>query len=252
MEKLTEKSLWTNDRIKYIKNVHITEFDMKSGGISVMKEYHLVPDEDIAKLETAKSKDERNIMLGKMQLSIPTLAKALVDGFSRARATFVEENNIPEENILAIKKDALFIIDYPVKKQQLSENILFRPKNTYTSYMAVNDKEIYFSPLKPELDIKGVSQDTREFQKDFLFKDFYGIMKKSEILDNEAIFDIAKKYRSDYLGRRLPIGAYRDVLTGKYMLEGLAVDNADQSFINDIGIATNYKEFVLPFISNLV
>lgn len=248
-EKLTDRSLWTNPLVRYLKNRHITEYDMKSGGLSVIRENGLLPKDKIDELERM-TKENRDIAIGNLQSDVPGLAKGLVDGFAKERERFVTVNGIPNENILSIKKDALFIIDFSVKVQQTTPNVLFRIKNRYTSFTAFNQKELFFSP--DHLDAKGFTNMFRDLQKDFLLAEYYRIMKRSETLEYSDVFDILRKYRSDYVGRRLPIGFYRNADTGVYDFDGFSLNDADDTMKKDVMIDHNYMECVLPFLQNIV
>ena len=61
------KSNWTNKEIKYLKNVSIVEYDLQSGGLNIIKQFKLLPQEKINQLESF-DKEKRNIAVGKLQI----------------------------------------------------------------------------------------------------------------------------------------------------------------------------------------
>ena len=88
MSIVQQKSNYTNKNILYLKNVSITEYDLKSGGFNVIREFKLLPEDKIKLLETYE-KDKRNIVIGKIQAKSSKLSKEMVEGFGKARAKFV-------------------------------------------------------------------------------------------------------------------------------------------------------------------
>ena len=66
MEKL-ERQNFLNKDIVYLKNVSITEWDMHSAVLSIMKQHKLIP-ENIAEELSKLPKLDRNIRIGKLQI----------------------------------------------------------------------------------------------------------------------------------------------------------------------------------------
>ena len=246
-----ERSNWTNKSIDYLKNVTITEYDLASGGLSVIKENNLLGPKYIAELD-AMEKEKKNIIIGKLQAKIPDLAKNMVIGFGKARQAFVDLNNIPDENILSIKKDAIFLVNCYNINGQVSKNLLFRAKNTYSSYIRLNNKEMYFSAITKELDVKGLSDEAYSLQEKFILKDIARFLSMSEKISEEQLYLNLKKYRSDYLNRNLPIETYRQLDTGIFVVDNFEMNTVDQSYIDQIDISFNYKNYILPLIRILL
>lgn len=254
MSIVLEKSNWTNKEIKYIKNVTITEYDMKDGGMSIIKEYKLLPDEKIKELDSLE-KEEKNIRIGKIQAKSKDLTKNMVQSFGKARELFVTKNNIPDDCILSIKKDALFIVNWPVKATQISENINFRPKHKYSSYMILNNKEFYFS--FSGLTVKGFSEENLESQEKYLLSDISNFLNQAEKIQPDLIFNNLKKYSSKYLNKELPIETYRNIDTNEFDIHSeyigdYSMKDIDESFLSDLDISHNYMYYILPMIKNIM
>ena len=250
MSIVQQKSNYTNKNILYLKNVSITEYDLKSGGFNVIREFKLLPEDKIKLLETYE-KDKRNIVIGKIQAKSSKLSKEMVEGFGKARTKFVELNRIPDENILSIKKDALFLINCNNIQGKVGEYLEFRMKNKYSSYMRLNNKEFYFSPFE-DLEVKGLSDECKEKQKDYLLKDINMFLNQNEKIPPEMLFNNLKKYRSNYLERKLPIETYRNLDTGVFNFGNFDLDDIDESFLTDLDISYNYINYVLPMIQNFM
>lgn len=248
---LVSKSNWTSKALLYLKNVFITEYDLKSGGLSIIKENRLLNDDVITKLD-ALEKRNRNVVIGKLQLKYPDLSAKMVEGFTDARKKFVETNGIRADQILSIKKDAIFIINPSGIKEQITDNLLFRAKNTYTSYLNIGRKEFYYSPSLEFLDVKGLPDETVEKQKAFILSDMRTFMRQAEKITTPEMFASLREYQGRYLKRELPIETYRNLETGKFEFDGYESDETDQSEIESVDIKGNYLNYVLPMIRQIL
>jgi hypothetical protein len=248
---LVEKSNWTSKALLYLKNVFITEYDLKSGGLSVIKENSLLNNDVIEKLSSME-KEKRNIIIGKLQIKYPDLSAKMVEGFASARKTFVDKNNIKADQILSIKKDALFLINPKGIIEQVTPNLLFRAKNTYTSYLNINRKEFYYSPSLEFLEVKGIPDEIVQKQNEYLLKDMLRFMRQAEKITAPVLFSSLREYQSKYLKRELPTETYRNLENGKFSFDGYDMDEIDAEDIENVDISKNYTEYVLPMIRQLL
>lgn len=248
---LRSRSNWTNKNIVYLKNATITEYDLRSGGLSVIKQNRLLDQKYIDQLD-AMDKTKKNIAIGKLQLRVKSLAKSMVDGFGDARQLFADRNDLTEADVLSVKKDAIFVINKRISSTKVSEFLEFRPKNTYTSYMLIGTREAYLSSTDNSITIKGVSDAVREKQAGFLFKDAARFMRQSERIDRSLLYENLRKYRSEYLNRKLPIETYRNIDTGMFATDDYELDDVDDDYLDSIDITYNYVYFVLPMIRALM
>ena len=254
MSFVSEKSNWINKNIKYLKNVSITEYDIHDGGLSIISEYQLLPKNKIEKLKTYE-KQQKNIVIGKLQAKNPDLAKNMVEGFGKARELFVTQNNIPIDNILTIKKDAIFLINMNNINGAVTKNIEFRPKNKYSSYINLCNKEFYLS--FGELTIKGLSEESINLQKDYLLSDICRFLSQAEKIDSTLIVENLRKYSKEYLTKKLPLNTYRNLDNGQFELfsDGLGdytLEEIDETFLDDLNISYNYLNYVLPMIHEIL
>jgi hypothetical protein len=247
---IAEKTNYLNKEIVYLKNTTISEYDIRSAGFTVIKFKKLLPPEEIAELEKI-DKERRNILIGKRILSYPKISEEIINTLAEIRKNFVVLNQIHEDEILSIKKDALYLI----KKIPTVLNLdifEFRAKEKYTSYCYVNNKEFYYSSMTNKLDVKGLSEEVRNLQENYLLKDIKKIMSMAEKLTPDQLFLILKQYRSKYLNRQLDKEAYRDMETGKYEVNGYYLDTISDDIVDNIDISQNYINYLVPLFKALI
>ena len=266
-DKLVEKDIFLSS-ISYIKNTRITEYDIKTAGFNIIREYKLIDEETIKMLEKLE-KQERTIEIGKLMKQNPQLNIELTKKFAEVRKKFVIKNNIQEEDILAVKKDAIFIISKSLVHLKLGEYLEFVPKNIYTSYLYINGMEFYFSSYTKKLDIKNFKRDFNaesiimkasgeEINLDFnthpLILDMKRLIALSEKITQKELFNSLKRYRKKYLNKELPIETYRELKSGYFTFTNsdMAIKFATDELLSDIDISRNYIDFLMPFFAILL
>jgi hypothetical protein len=249
-KELAEKTNYLNKEIVYLKNTTISEYDIRSAGFTVIKFKKLLPEEEILELEKM-DKEKRNVWIGKRMLSYPKISESIINTLADVRKDFVVLNEIYEDNVLSIKKDALFLIKKTptVLKIDMFE---FRQKNVFTSYCYVNNKEFYYSSRNDSFEIKGLSEESKVLQEKYLLKDIKKIMSMSEKLTNDQMFTFLKQYRSKYLNRQLDRESYRDIDTGKYSINGYFMDTVSEDDLKDVDISQNYINYLVPLFKALI
>ena len=201
-----EKDLYINENNPYLFNTDIFEYDMKDAGFSLIKEFKLLDKNTIEKL-SKESKDVRKVSIGKLQRKNKELVKGLLDGFKEARRLFFEANNLDDNDIISIKKDAI-LTSKICRIQQFGDYINFRPKNSYTSYIYLGKNlEFYYSSSK--LDIKGLNEENYEKHKNYLINFISRYIKSVESGDTISSIKLIKKFIDQYKWKELDIGYYR-------------------------------------------
>lgn len=247
MENLFEKTNYLNKEIKYLKNVKIQEFDIRSAALSAIKTGKLLSEDRIKKLESLP-KLKRNIQIGLEIKRNPELGEKISKLLETARKCFIEANKIPEASILSIKKDAIFIINCKIEKTKFM-SFEFVLKNQYTSYAYINKKEFYFNSEKMQLDVKGISEVSKEQGKDFILKDIGKILKCGEKLTQVQLFNYLKRYRSEYLNRKVNKETYREIDSEYFRYKENLLDDISDEMVKEIDISQNYINYVIPLIS---
>ena len=160
-------------------NQRIIEYDMKSANISLARVFHLLPEKEINRIASL-GKKERVIAVGKIKQKDPTYNAREKRAFADARRAFFEINNISNNDVVAIKRDAIFLTKY-VKHETLFEYINFRKKQEYSSYIYLSPLELYYDQ-KGGLDVKGISDDVyKSDHKDYFGEFLSSIFKALEV-----------------------------------------------------------------------
>ena len=99
------------------------------------------------------------------------VAQILNDGLAEYRQKFLETNQIPIQNLLSVKNDAMFLIDF-VPQFTKFDNIEFVRKNIYTSFYHLGNLEIYYYldsiNDKEVIDIKGIDDKKLYLHEDYI------------------------------------------------------------------------------------
>ena len=249
-----KRSMYINKKFDYITSARIVEYDIKSAGFNILINAGVLDQKTINKLNSLE-KHERHIQIGLLQKKNKEYNKIINDGLEKFRLLFIEANDIKEENILSVKKDALFIINKNIKYTKF-ENIEFRCKNKYSSYYRIRSiVEFYYNKRENKLDIKGINSN-KEFiklHKNYMIKFLKKLFSLNEINKNsslEYLFDFSYKY----CNRKLDINYYREFNSKSLYrlnfkpLGGLDLAT-DLEFEKDmINITYNYNYIIMPLL----
>lgn len=202
-----KRDSFKNPNIPYLFNKDIIEYDMKSAGFSLVREFKLLPVKTIQKLELMKNQQQK-VEIGKLQRDDENFKKALAQSFEDARQLFFDVNDIDINEVLSIKKDAIFL-NRRCKNTKLGDFIEFRPKNEYTSYIQLSNKlEFYYAPH--QIEVKGISDEELEKHEEFMIKFICNFFRKMETSSDEEVIEFTKRFIDKYKRRKLEVGYYRE------------------------------------------
>lgn len=248
---LYNKHNYLNKNIDYIISKEIIEYDIKSAGFNIIKRYRLLPEEDINNLELLDKK-ERQIQIGKFQKKYKGLTDELNSKFIEIRKEFFESNNLSDDDILSIKKDA--IITFKRCHNLIYDNIEFVDKHVYSSYYYMNDLEIYIDKW---ITIKGLSDDVLEPHKNYMLDILFKILKGNEISSRKKNIKNLVKFATYYKNKDLEIGYYRELNNDSLYKTNFNLINgsmglADVDSLEGIDISYNYLHYIIPMIGILI
>jgi hypothetical protein len=195
-----------NPNIEYLFNAEIIEYDMKEAGFSLIKQYNLLDDTEINKLNQLE-KDERKIAIGKLQRYGNLSSSALSNKFAEMRGMFITANSLSDNEIITVKKDAIFTIG-KCKKRKF-DGVEFVEKNHYSSYIRfVNNSnvEIFYNDGS-DLEIKGIGDVGFNRHRLYLIPFISKIIKCIE-LKNPSVKRQLKNFIDDYKSMSLDEGFY--------------------------------------------
>ena len=81
---------------------------MKRAGLSLIKEYKLLPKETIQKIENYRTKYEQDVIIGQLERKDKKLVEAKKQAFTSVREKFYYLNDLEDIEIIDIRKDAIF------------------------------------------------------------------------------------------------------------------------------------------------
>lgn len=252
MNMLYKRDNYLNKNIEYLFNTEIIEYDMKQAGYNLCKYYNLLPEDTIKTLDKV-NKHHKRILLGLIQRKDKEFRKKLKDAFSDMRELFFKANNIEEDEVLSIKKDAIFVFKHCEITQ--FDNVLFVPKNIYTSYLYVDRKELYYN--KNTLDVKGINDELLKYHKNGMLEFLNHVFLMMETYNNsKRINKFLKDFSYLYRTKDLPIEFYREFNTNscfhlfdKELKKEIYFSDLGDEYVDKIDISYNYLNIIRPILN---
>ena len=227
--------LWERDSyktpVKALFNHRIVEYDMKSANTSIAREFGLLPEKRIKELENLPKKD-REIAVGLILRDNPGYSEKQKLGFIAARKLFFTQNEILDEEVVAIKRDAIFVMRY-VNNEQVTDNIDFRMKNVYSSFINLGKNiEIYYN--QEGLDIKGIDDEIyKERHSEYFGMFLYSLIRRIESSERNSYLTYLRMMFDMYKHRQLDSGYYRE-FNAKSQFHYLDGSYANEEYIEDL------------------
>lgn len=266
---LLKKSKWTNPTDLFIGD--IIEYDMKDGGLSLIKEENLLPLSEIKKLEAIPKGLERDIAVGKLRYSkiqeYRGIPKTLESLFAKYRLEFGKANELEINEVFSIKRDALFLTRY-VEQTNFGNYINFREKHHYNIYFLLGKDElktnlqsrhktyeVYYDTFTDDISVKGIADDIIEmYHMDSMMTIIKKYLRYISKFDYESATKLMVRTIDDYKFHRLPIGFYREFNDSSeyvFQIDGKAFNTteADISMINNIDIRYNFNHILVPMLN---
>lgn len=253
---LYKKEVYLNKSSFNIFNGEIIEYDMADAGFNLIKEYNLLSDTTIEKL-SKQGKRDRTFSIGKIRGKNKEFSKELTQKFQDARKLFFEANELEDQDILSIKKDAIITLR-PCTNQKFGTFINFREKNNYTSYIYTGKLEIYYVPKVDGsyvVDVKGINDDIIKYHNDYLLAFIARYFYNVENHDRAEAIKYINRFITDYKFRKLDVGYYRTFDSNSIFMEETTdvifsdYDNADKSKLD---IRYNYFYLLIPMCKLLI
>lgn len=254
MNMLYKRHNYLDKNVTNLISQEIYEYDLQSAGFNIIKYFKLVSDEKIKDLENS-SKKKRQIKIGLMMRPKKNkiLSEKINQGFEDARKLFFEANELKEEEVLSIKKDAIITLR-PCKYTTFG-NLNFVVKNYYSSYFYINGLEFYYNSKKG-IDVKGIGEKSKlheEYMLDFM----YQYIKLLETSSREKAIEFILKFIYYYKRKHLDIGYYRELnqlsmfKSTIHMLDDCLYFETFGDY-DKIDISYNYMNIIVPLMQILI
>lgn len=209
---------YLNKDITLINNSVIIEYDMKNAGLEILFHNNMINKNDY-KILMSLDKLEKNIAVGKILMKDKFMNDFLMNEFIKIRKEFFDLNNIKEEDVLAIKKDAIILINRFPTNLIINNYYEFRNKGTYKSYININGKEHYLSSDGNNLIVKGYSSETKEYQRNYLFDFLKKCLRFKVLTDSDQLFEYLINFKNEFLTFKLEKEYYKDIIYNEYIIE---------------------------------
>lgn len=243
----------TNEALNPTINSRIVEYDIKSGNTSVMEYFHLRPTTLIEELKRLEKKD-RVVAIGKMMREDSEFSKQLEDSFNRIVELFIRENQLTSDDIVSIKRDAVFVKMKDVPIRDFGDCVHFIPKNEYVGFIKLKNLEFWIKDRKG-IDVKGINDELLPLHEN-------GILSIIRyVYDSAAEFGMDKirlnKIFSDlllsYKNRELEFDVYREFTPeSKFkilmMEQFVMMDTMSETFLERCDIRYNFENILIPLI----
>lgn len=246
---------WKNPDFDKVINSRIIEWDIKSGNTSIMRAFNLCPIERIQELEEMKKQD-RVIAVGNM-MKDSEFSKKLEAGFNQVVNEFMELNGLnKDDDVLRIMRDAVYVINKPIKYDTIREYCHFIPKNEYIGYFFLSPYEFFIS--QHSIDVKGIDDEKLKSHENGtlrVIRDVYDACVEYN-MDQVKINAFMKGVVDAYIHRDLEFDAYREFNNesnfriNMYGHEVLS-DAITERDLSDVDISFNYLKIIIPLIKLL-
>lgn len=209
--------VWNNTKytafhIDFIVGNTIREYDISKANISILRDKNIISDDQyFYYFNLPKQQREREI--GILSISSEKIKNTIKQGIIDAKRSFIMNNHLEENDILAIKGDAIFVIGNKTMNTQIGNYTKFRLSNEYTSFYKITPFiEIYYSyiPYKDIeiFDAKGMEKSLylhQYYMMDYLCSLFY----IAQVFGVEEAIKSLNDFHDKYISRQLDIGYYR-------------------------------------------
>ena len=246
---------WKNPDFDKVINSRIIEWDIKSGNTSIMRAFNLCPIERIRELEEMKKQD-RVIAVGNM-MKDSEFSKKLEAGFNQVVNEFMELNGLnKDDDVLRIMRDAVYVINKPIKYDTIREYCHFIPKNEYIGYFFLSPYEFFIS--QHSIDVKGIDDEKLKYHENGtlrVIRDVYDACVEYN-MNQVKINAFMKGVVDAYIHRDLEFDAYREFNNesnfriNMYGHEVLS-DAITERDLSDVDISFNYLKIIIPLIKLL-
>lgn len=219
--------------LNYLFNQYIREYDISKANINILFAKGVI-DQNLYNTLYSSDRMYRQVYIGKMIRDNEEIQEILNEGIIEYKEKFFTANNISDNDILSIKNDAVFVLNIVPTILQF-DNVKFVHKNTYTSFMKLNELEIYYgSDMTSEvIDVKGIKDsDLEVYHMDFLeiIINFFRYMQKS---GPEATLQFIISMINSYVNLELPITYYRRFRSSNDYILNAFVDSYGVYYLED-------------------
>lgn len=222
--------LWTKKKYTTpadcVINRSIIEVDIKAAGLSMLAEYGAISIDDYNYI-LSLPKNERVVVVGKMQASNSKFTDIIQQGIENTRKVIFDIFSIEDKEVIAIRNDAvIFIRDFSrkgisnvpgVESTQYGFRyqrfIQFGIKNEYTSFYKLGKKELLYG-LNPiagteVLHVAGIGEENLKLHENYMMDLFRTVFMSAQCEPLTSTLNLLNNIYNSYISKSLDMGYYR-------------------------------------------
>ena len=248
MDKYTEDILNSQTYLSPLRYIsgRIVEYDMKSANISVLLQKGII-DFDLYDRLSRLDKQSREVEIGLMIKSNPSIYTELSKGIKEYKYKFVEANNIDSIQIARVANDAMYInTSVDLLHTKFDQYIEFRPKSISNVMININKVVSFISFIGDQVsvDIKGISDDKYNLHAEYMISLIATIAFYIERGNTEDALSYISNIVAAYINRELDIGFYREFNSDSLFVvnvrdERMGITSIDESYKSILNIDYN-------------
>lgn len=228
----------------------IIEYDMREAGWNIIQNEKIIPP-DIMESLSKLDKHDRHIEIGKLKYKIKGFQRLLSEGFKKYRMMFINQNELVDNDIVSVKKDAIFVKKF-CYNTNFGNNVKFIEKHCYSIFMKLGRLEFYWGS-DHVLDVKGINDTSLDKHRRYMLDFIWTLMSKMAFDDRDTTIKYMVHFMNEYKFRRLDPGYYRMLSTTPlYPIiingEVQMVDEIGKSYISICDISYNYTDILVPLL----
>lgn len=254
---------YVNEGIPFMVNSLITEYDIRHGNTSIMRHFKLRPPDVIDRLDSLP-KGERNRQVGLMVRDDHEFGRRLEKGFNDAVEQFLSQNGLDiDVDIQAIRRDAVFVVNRPVRKPTIGDAIEFIPKNRYNALLKLKQLEFYFDHdrldiknfVSAEADINHAIEKLQAGPIAFV-REFIDVCESSN-MNRHRVYTWIREFAEYYKKKQLDFEYYREFTRDALFRvnidgEPMYLDIVTDDVADDIDISFNYLNLFIPLLQVVI
>ena len=231
----------------------ITEYDIKSANISMLKKYNMISDDEY-NYYLSLPKQFREQDIGKMIRDRGIcFYNTIAEGIKDAKYQFLTRNNIDPMSIVRIANDAVYVNSFiDCTDLQIYDTVKFVPKNVYNVMIRLNNEVSIYLNIEKDfiIDVIGINNDLLNLHEPFM-EFLCNLIYQIERVSIESAITYFNGFYKSYINKELDIEYYREFnsysmyrhISGKYLLAS----------IKDIkDVDTNYNLYILRNIFSIL
>ena len=233
--------------IPFLINTDVKYYDISKANISILYDKGLLSYDGYNRLYNLP-KIQREIEVGIMMRDYPDIKDALKDGFVESRRMLFDMNNIDDQSVLSIKKDAVYVINRTLLHTKFG-TVEFGLGGTYTSFYKVMDLEIYYNSNYDRMDVKGINDNIIALHNHYFKEILSLIFTKAERQQLKSTIDDIAYIIKLYTEMKLEQECYREFnRTSSFRFKDKfnVLDNMHALGIKNLSdeLSNNFKEYI--------